>query len=68
MVRCDLLTNGTVAPGPIGRVRDFPADGGRLTAEELVGLRHVPVNGTPIRRDKVQLDSPVRPGMRPQLG
>jgi N-acyl-D-aspartate/D-glutamate deacylase len=58
----------TVAPGPIRRVRDFPADGERLTAEEPVGLRHVLVNGTPIRRDEVQLDPSVRPGMRPALG
>ena len=58
----------TVAPGPTRRVRDFPADGERLTAEEPVGLRHVLVNGTPIRRDEVQLDSSVRPGMRPELG
>jgi N-acyl-D-aspartate/D-glutamate deacylase len=58
----------TVAPGPIRRVRDFPADGERLTAEEPVGLRHVLVNGTPIRRDEVQLDTSVRPGMRPELG
>jgi len=58
----------TVAPGPIRRVRDFPADGERLTAEEPVGLRHVLVNGTPIRRDEVQLHSSVRPGMRPELG
>jgi N-acyl-D-aspartate/D-glutamate deacylase len=58
----------TVAPGPIRRVRDFPADGERLTAEEPVGLRHVLVNGTPIRRDEVQLDSSVRPGMHPELG
>ena len=26
------------------------------------------VNDTPIRRDEVQLDSSVRPGMRPELG
>jgi len=58
----------TVAPGPIRRVRDFPADGERLTAEEPVGLRHVLVNGSPIRRDEVQLDSSLRPGMRPELG
>ncbi len=58
----------TVAPGPIRRVRDFPAGGERLTAEEPIGLRHVLVNGTPIRRDEVQLDTSVRPGMRPQLG
>jgi N-acyl-D-aspartate/D-glutamate deacylase len=58
----------TVAPGPIRRVRDFPADGERLTAEAPVGLRHVLVNGIPIRRDEVQLDTSVRPGMRPRLG
>ena len=38
------------APGPTRRVRDFPADGERLTAEEPTGVRHVLVNGTPIRR------------------
>ena len=59
---------GTVAPGPVRRVRDFPAGGERLTAEEPVGLRHVLVNGTPIRRDEVQLDTDLRPGMRPELG
>jgi N-acyl-D-aspartate/D-glutamate deacylase len=58
----------TIAPGPVRRIRDFPADGERLTAEDPVGLRHVLVNGTPIRRDEVQLDSSVRPGMRPELG
>src|SRR5437016_13441668 len=58
----------TVAPGPTRRVRDFPADAERLTAEEPVGLRHVLVNGTPIRRDELQLDASVRPGMRPELG
>ena len=56
----------TVAPGPIRRVRDFPADGERLTAEEPTGIRHVLVNGTPIRRDEVQLDTTLRPGMRPE--
>ena len=35
----------TVAPGPTRRVRDFPADAERLTAEEPVGVRHVLVNG-----------------------
>ena len=39
-----------VAPGPTRRVRDFPANGERLTAEEPVGVRHVLVNGVPIRR------------------
>jgi N-acyl-D-aspartate/D-glutamate deacylase len=41
----------TVAPGPLRRIRDFPADGERLTADRPVGMRHVLVNGTPIRVD-----------------
>ncbi len=58
----------TVGPGPIRRVRDFPANGERLTAEEPTGMRHVLVNGTAIRRDEVQLDVlERRPGRQPQL-
>jgi N-acyl-D-aspartate/D-glutamate deacylase len=58
----------TIGPGPTRRVRDFPADGERLTAEEPTGLQHVLVNGTPIRRDGVQLDiSARRPGTRPEI-
>ncbi len=57
-----------VGPGPVRRVRDFPADAERLTAEEPTGVRHVLVNGTPIRRDGRQLDpGPARPGVRPVL-
>ena len=41
----------TVAPGPLRRVVDFPADGERLTADEPVGMTHVLVNGVPIRTD-----------------
>ncbi len=41
----------TVAPGGLHRVRDFPADGERLVADEPQGMRHVLVNGTPIRLD-----------------
>jgi N-acyl-D-amino-acid deacylase len=41
----------TVAPGDLHRVRDFPADGERLVADEPAGVRHVVVNGTPIRVD-----------------
>ncbi|MDE3087644.1 MAG: amidohydrolase family protein [Acidobacteriota bacterium] len=41
----------TVAPGPLRRVRDFPADGERLTAPEPEGVTHVLVNGVAIRRD-----------------
>ncbi|MGZ4760616.1 MAG: amidohydrolase family protein, partial [Acidimicrobiales bacterium] len=54
----------TVAPGPLRRVRDFPADGERLTADAPVGLTHTLVNGTPIRLDGVQVDtSDRRPGV-----
>src|SRR6185436_6360789 len=41
----------TVSTGPMRRVRDFPANAERLTAEEPSGMRHVLVNGTPIRLD-----------------
>lgn len=41
----------TVAPGPLRRVVDFPADGERLTADSPEGVRHVVVNGVPIRVD-----------------
>ncbi len=59
----------TVDPGPLRRVRDFPADAERLTADRPVGVRHVLVNGTPIREDD---HSPAgslerRPGTRPAL-
>jgi N-acyl-D-aspartate/D-glutamate deacylase len=58
----------TVGPGPTRRVRDFPADGERLTSEEPTGVRHVLVNGTPIRVDETQVVAPdVRPGVRPEI-
>jgi N-acyl-D-aspartate/D-glutamate deacylase len=41
----------TVAPGPLRRVVDFPADGERLTADAPVGMTHILVNGVPIRVD-----------------
>ena len=41
----------TVDPGPIRRVRDFPAGGERLTANSPVGMTHTLVNGVPIRVD-----------------
>jgi N-acyl-D-aspartate/D-glutamate deacylase len=41
----------TIAPGPVRRVRDFPADAERLTADRPTGVTHVLVNGAPIRRD-----------------
>jgi N-acyl-D-aspartate/D-glutamate deacylase len=44
-----------VAPGPVRRVRDFPADSERLTADRPPGVRHVLVNGVPIRVDEQPL-------------
>jgi len=52
----------TVAPGGLRRVRDFPADGERLVADEPVGVRHVLVNGVPIRRDSTPADPAAMPG------
>ncbi|MBV8979419.1 MAG: amidohydrolase family protein [Acidimicrobiia bacterium] len=58
----------TVGPGPTKRVRDFPADAERLTAEEPTGVRHVMVNGTLVRIDETQIAAPdLRPGTRPAL-
>jgi N-acyl-D-aspartate/D-glutamate deacylase len=57
-----------IGTGPLRRVRDFPADGERLTAEEPTGLRHVLVNGTPIRTDETQVADPdLRPGVQPDF-
>jgi N-acyl-D-amino-acid deacylase len=52
----------TVAPGPLRRVRDFPADGERLVADQSRGIRHVLINGHPIRRDGEEVDVASRPG------
>jgi N-acyl-D-aspartate/D-glutamate deacylase len=41
-----------VAPGPVRRVRDFPANADRLTADAPQGMVHVLVNGTPIRESE----------------
>jgi N-acyl-D-amino-acid deacylase len=41
----------TIAPGPLRRIRDFPANGERLTADAPVGVTHVLVSGQPIRED-----------------
>ena len=57
----------TVGTGPTWRVRDFPADGERLTAEQPSGVRHVLVNGVPIRVDETQVDAfASMPGTRPE--
>jgi N-acyl-D-aspartate/D-glutamate deacylase len=52
----------TIAPGPVRRVNDQPAGGERLIADEAVGLRHVLVNGVPIRRDGQPLPRESRGG------
>jgi N-acyl-D-aspartate/D-glutamate deacylase len=57
----------TVEPGPLRRVRDFPADAERLTADRPAGVRHVLVNGTPIRSDERSHALERRPGRRPEL-
>jgi len=40
-----------IGPGPVRRVRDFPADAERLTADAPTGVTHLLVNGTLIRED-----------------
>lgn len=54
----------TVAPGSARRVDDFPAGAERLTADAPSGMRHVVVNGTPIRVDEEMDDDALaeRPG------
>jgi len=54
----------TVAPGPLRRVRDFPANAERLTADAPVGMDRLYVNGTPVIVDgKLQDDAvTARPG------
>jgi N-acyl-D-aspartate/D-glutamate deacylase len=54
----------TVAPGPLRRIRDFPANGERLVADAPVGVAHVLVNGSPIREGGAPVASGVdqRPG------
>lgn len=44
-----VLDYQSVSPGPIRRVRDFPAGGERLVADQPTGIDYVLVNGVPIR-------------------
>ena len=54
----------TVAPGPLRRVHDFPANGERLVADAPVGVTHTLVNGVPIRVDGAQIsDLEALPGV-----
>jgi N-acyl-D-aspartate/D-glutamate deacylase len=59
----------TLETRPVRRVRDFRAHAERLPAEEPTGVRHVLVNGTPIRSDGRSLIDSLepRPGMRPEI-
>ncbi len=59
----------TIGPGPTRRVRDFPADAERLTADQPTGVTHVMVNGSLVRHDGVPVVDPGRPGqiLRPDL-
>lgn len=54
----------TVAPGPLRRVRDFPADCERLTADQPSGMRHLLVNGVALQTEGVFSDAAMatRPG------
>jgi N-acyl-D-amino-acid deacylase len=52
----------TVAPGPLRRIYDFPANGERLTADAPVGMTHTLVNGVPIRVDGASVAGE-RPGV-----
>jgi N-acyl-D-aspartate/D-glutamate deacylase len=55
----------TVAPGPLRRVRDFPADGERLVADQPEGMVHTLVNGVAIRVDGAPVPGALdaRPGV-----
>ena len=54
----------TVAPGPLRRVHDFPANGERLVADAPVGMTHMLVNGVVVRADGAADDEGLaaRPG------
>jgi len=43
----------SVAPGPVRRVRDFPANADRLTADQPEGVIHILVNGIPSQTDGI---------------
>lgn len=52
----------TVGPGPLRRVRDFPAGTERLTADEPTGMRHLLVNGVASRVDGASTELDDLPG------
>jgi N-acyl-D-aspartate/D-glutamate deacylase len=52
----------TVSAGPRRRVRDLPGGEERLIADRPEGYVHLLVNGVPIRRDGVPIETAARPG------
>jgi len=59
-----VLDYDTVAPGPLRRIQDFPANGERLVADRPEGITHVVVNGTVIRESGIPVENALaaRPG------
>jgi N-acyl-D-amino-acid deacylase len=55
----------TIAPGPLRRVRDFPADGERLTADQATGIVEVIVNGHTVVRNGALVPEMSRSAARP---
>ena len=49
----------SVTPGPLRRIRDFPADAERLTADHPGGMHHLFVNGVPVIVDGALSDGAV---------
>ena len=65
---CACSTRKPWAPDRSGASATSPPNGERLTAEEPAGVRHVLVNGTPIRTDGVQIESlQALPGTQPEI-
>jgi N-acyl-D-aspartate/D-glutamate deacylase len=64
-----ILDPATIAPGPTRRVRDFPAEAERLTADQPSGIEAVIVGGTTVveRGRLVESALATPPGVRPAL-
>jgi N-acyl-D-aspartate/D-glutamate deacylase len=52
----------TVDSGPLSRVHDLPGGAERMVADHGSGIRHVIVNGAPIRQDGYDVEPDSRPG------
>jgi N-acyl-D-aspartate/D-glutamate deacylase len=51
-----------IGPGPVVRLHDFPGGTSRLSAPTPTGVRHVLVNGTPVRVDEQPVSGAPLPG------